>query len=787
MDEEDDVLALLLYGEKNENETDDIITQPDNQEEMISVNPTIEEPEYIHKEEYEDSQEDYDDELKYKYAQSYEQFASGEVDTPDPILEHDFEIEPAQNAIEIITPAPVSQTGKSGFRPQKYKTPEIEDKSQPDEEAEIEDSASSNKDAEIYFTCSKGKITSEGVFFTTVVKGSKGNADKVIYVKKHDYFLVPMEVYTAIDSNDQEFVKLKFNTLSDKVREVFLPNSHLNNFSKTGELLQASFPPPPPNVISTMSSLVLSAIKALPADKKSFTGYAKPGWTADGKYHIRPGHPKHIGIGAEYGTLMKAGSKELQYSAIKRAIDDALLTAVVLSAAIAGYMRGKLWKTSVAHSLVLHGEKGRGKSAQLMGVAAIQGKPTSEGNTNFFSGKSTEASLDRELSGNNHGVAVIDDSDDVLIGDKKKGMSRFMNFGNKGGNTRMENGVSKTYSYDLTIFLSFNANYLDLISGNDKSEALSSRMIGIDINHPLLKTFSDVKKVNDYRNSLLENYGHMYEDIIEYINNNERKIIKKYDDIFNEIYDDKAMYILKEKEPRALEFFAICYAGAEALGEILGDKKYEVKAVEAINILVAEYRSENIDNEFDLEKEKKIIPHSIYYRLKEFIVTNPSRFHWKTMAYAEPSDSHFNSNHDLTRIQKAKARDINNRLTGNNTVLGVVDITKIMDDVSDLNGSVMLNEAGYKEFEKTYGITKASLLQAVRTINLMTDDKGTKLNAKFQQKVNFDTSRGYKITLCDVEVLSETPDIHVVSTTPENMFNDMDVDSLADSYENLRR
>ncbi|WP_426750963.1 DUF927 domain-containing protein [Enterobacter cloacae complex sp. 418I7] len=791
MDENNDDLLSLLLEDDYENDLNtqqvEVLPLPQN----TSNTDTVEYGLSVHEEEYLDAQADYDDELKYKYSQSYERFASGEIETPDPILEHEFsDDEPHQGTIAespvqettqpqvVPVPAPVTSRPvvKAGFSPARFKTP-AEDK-QP---VVAQEPVSKE---EIYFTCSEGKITSEGIFFTTVKKGTQGEPDQVLYVKKHDYFLQPMEVYTAIDSNDEEFVKFRFSTLSDKIREVFLPNTDLNNFGKRGELLQSSFPPPPPNIISRLSSLVLSAIKALPKEKKAFTGYAKPGWTADGKYHIRPGHPMHIGIGAEYGTLMKAGSKELQYSAIKRAIDDALITAAIYSAAIAGYMRGKIWQTSVSHSLILHGEKGRGKSAQLMGVAAIQGKPTNEEKTNFFSGKSTEASLDREFAGNNHGVVALDESDDVLLADKKKGISRFMNFGNKGGNTRMENGKSTTYSFDLTLFASFNANYQDLISGSEKTEALNARMIGIDINHPLLKTFSDVKKVNEYRNTLLENYGHMYEDIIEYIKNNERKIKDKYDSVFNEIYDDKAMYILKEKEPRALEFLAICYAGAEALGDILGDDKYRIKAIEAIDVLVSEYRSANIDSEIDLEKEKKLKPMATYYQLKEFIITNPNRFYWKSMAFAEPNDDYFNRSHDLIKIQKAKAKEINNRLSGNNTVLGVIDITKIMKDESDLNGSIMLNEAGYREFEKSYGITKSSLLQAVRAINMIAEDK-TKLNQKFAEKLNFDNLRGYKISLSEVEILSETPDVKVIPATPDNMF-DLDLDALESSHANLK-
>lgn len=746
---------------------------------------------HVHEDEYEGSAEDFEDELKYKYAQSYERFASGEVDTPDPILEHDFDEEPEEEiqvnqdieaketSIETqsakANPA-VKNAAKSGFSPDKYSA----------QQSSNNIAIPTYQKETIYFECDEGKITNRGIYLRNIKKSGEQYD-----LLKHPYYIFPMEVYRAIDSNNEAFVKFQFQTIADEVSEVFIPNAHLNNFSKHGELQQAGFPPPPASIVSRLSALILLALKALPADKKSFIGYSQPGWTADGKFHIRPGHPKHIGIGAEYGSLMKAGTKEAQYETYRVGIKESLLVGFNMAAGVAGYMRGKIFNSSVSQMIVYHGKKNAGKSTLLQAIAAIQGKPTTEAKTNMFSGKSTEASLDREFAGNNHGVVALDESDDVLLSNKTKGISRLMNFGNKGGNTRMESGVSTTYSYDITLFASFNADYEETIGGHEKSEALGSRIIGIDIMHPKLNTFKDAKSANNFRNGLLENYGHMYEDIIDYIINNHDKIKEKYTEMYNEIFNDTAFYFLRDDQPRALEFFSICYAGAMALGDILGDEECTVRAIEAINILVDEYRSENIDNAMMQEKERKIVPHSIYESLKEFVKTNPYRFHWKKYAFAEQHDEYNISSHDLHRLQKQKAKDINARHSGNNVTLGIIEINQVMFHEDDFQGFLYLNELGYKEFEKAYNIPKGNLIRALKNINLIalpssekTDE--VKLSLNLALKNSFLKSRTHKIILQEVNVLSESNEIKVQETTVENMFAEDDVDNLANSFAKLK-
>ncbi|WP_336654365.1 DUF927 domain-containing protein [Leclercia adecarboxylata] len=745
------------------------------------------------KDEYKTSNDvEYFDDDKYsRYLQAYED--SG-IQHQSPVEEAEYpavqeNIAQPLLAEKVVEPAQVVKQDESRpkghFRPQlAVSTPEY--KSLSEEKQQLTTNGS-----EIFFTDPEGKITSQG-FFINVAK--KENGKVVTYpVKKHPFFLYPVEVYSALDVEDTEVVRFRFKSFSGQVKEICLPGNEVNKFGNRSELTK-QFPAPPNGIISKITSMILNAIDKLPAEKKGIGKYSKSGWTADGKYHIRPGHPQYINIGsgAEYGSLMKAGTKEQQYKTYREMTKESLIAAFVLAAAVAGYMRGKCFVSTVSQIVVLHGKRGFGKTTMLMLVSAIQGKPSTEAKTNMFSGKTTQASLDRELAGNNHGVAALDESDSVLLSDKKKGIDQLMNIGNGGGNARMENGVSTTYSHDMTIFASFNSPYKELISGHDKAEALINRITGINILDPNLNTFNDAKTVENYQRQLLLNYGHMYDDIIDYISNNEVKINDKYKEVYDEMYKDTKLHLLRKYDSRALQFFSICYAGAEALGKILDDEECSARAVEAINLLVENYKSESNGN-IDLIELEENIPHQVNYeKLLDFISTNPSLFHWKKYAYTP-------SGHAVD--QKHKAEELNRG--SSKIVLGVVNQESVMKHPSDFNGGVIINEQGYREFERVSNITKNEIIESVKALDMLIkqNNKNTyKVSEAMVNLLNLDGRRGYNIRLKDLslfeseegnnkEVTNENKYEPLTTMAPPIIFHNSDDENIfefEESYHNLK-
>ncbi|MCQ4187746.1 hypothetical protein FK515_29695, partial [Klebsiella pneumoniae] len=81
----------------------------------------------------------------------------------------------------------------------------------------------------------------------------------------------------------------------------------------------------------------------------------------------------------------------------------------------------------------------------------------------------------------------------------------------------------------------------------------------------------DLSIVNVWRRLLEENYGHIYGIAIDYIKNNRIALIKKFEDLRNELYK-KEYGDHYSKDMRDAEMIASLQLGADLVSEIFGEE-----------------------------------------------------------------------------------------------------------------------------------------------------------------------------------------------------------------------
>lgn len=651
---------------------------------------------------------------------------------------------------------------KAGFRPQGYGSiPAPLSNNSVDKNKE-----ESNSGEEIYFTCSEGKITSEGIFINKKVK------DEVIAVHSHTDFVKPEAVYTAIDAEEDEtkvYVKVNFSTGDNRVRTLILPQQESTNFREKGKLAAAGFSVPANHVQSTLLKMFNKAKKALD-DKFRMEGYVKWGWDKTYRYHIRPGHPKYIG--EIIPVHSKAGTKERQYEILRKACKESRLAALAMSVALTGYMVEIVFKETTSHLFCIFGEPHRGKTIIQMLCAAIQGMPKFGDSNNYMSYESTKATLERRFAYHTHGPVILEEIDNLFHANVQEAVELLMTISNGGGKSRIINQRSQSFNWHVACMMNMNSKAWGLFKGHNKEKALKSRLTAVDVDNLFINTFTSKQSANFYLEEIQQNYGHMYDDVIDYCIKNREQISKDYKLTKADLEGDKTLKNLQD-DPRNSDFFAQCYRGAEALGHILGDKDIELIAKEAIEHLIHEYKPE-LDDESESSdngiSDKRLKAVNIYDNFKQFIYMHSGQFKWKGYAFDLGPNGQISE-----AIQKSKAQELNNISARSTLPFGLVNQDRAMFEEEDFSGDILLTDAGYNNFCKSCKISKDEFLSSLKYLDLLKTPEKNRDNVRLSKKQaeELKESRSYRIILTEVSVLAESeftqkPDIKVDEAKADN-------------------
>jgi len=628
------------------------------------------------------------------------------------------------------------------------------------------------RDEVVYFMSKKGKITSEGMFFT-VSKKERDGSIKSWFQKVHDFTILPYSVTIALDDpieKEKEFIKLRFMSVVGTLKEIMVPAGAVTDFKK---LKEAGFVPPTPSAHSKVCQLITDVIRNGELEKKS--GYTMCGWTEDLEHHIRSNDDIYVNRQVQMTSVK--GEAEVQLQAYREMIDDSPLFAFSISFAASGYLRGVI-KSLLTPFFNIFGDPHMGKSSILHLLAAMQGNPL-KGHGNLLNSNTTITGFHNHLVLNNHGLVLIDELDSMFNQDKGKAGENILDITNGGGK-----GYSDQYrnykqgaAWLAAAICSMNAPISNYSGGSNKEKALLSRMLEIDILDDELKRFS-CKPVH-WINTIMENYGHFYPIAIETIKNNAKKYVSFYNEFNTELEADIKMADLQEK-PRLLEMLTFAMCGAQLVGDILGEEA-RAKCVDAVNIMLTRYKRME-DSEISLKRQEQL---ACYDTFKNFIANNAGRFRWEGKAYVSRTRTR-----DMDLAQESQAAEHTVQATRMaQGALGVVVQNSVMEHSLDFDGYVLLNSMAF-EAMKRQDISKDSLIDAAKGLNVLAqqNDSGkirnnVKVSKKFAEVVG---NRGYKIWLKDLEeapepTLAELPKQRL--SPVEEQYDDFLAGQGAESYE----
>jgi hypothetical protein len=383
--------------------------------------------------------------------------------------------------------------------------------------------------------------------------------------------------------------------------------------------------------------------------------------------HVRPGSADYVGSYPQ--TKETSGSFEAWRNAIVDLAIDSPVFTTVLSFAVGSYCRG-IPDIPANHSAIIHlhsTDSSIGKSFTQECCASLQTYPHFKGNV-FADASSTLAATEIFLAANNHGVMCLDEIHSLLAKDNRP-VERLMVYANGGGRGRVavRNGSRALESgteWNATIITSGNCGLESVYLNHPQAPAIRARIIEIDACQTPIFGFTDFDRINAARAVLLENYGHAYPLIIEYISQNRAKVIawvQEFKDIAKNIAGDA----MSGKLSRRVESCGLAYAGAHILSEILG-------IIIPTDNIVSLFSSEVQLAEEGAEHAKQTARDS----LLGLICTSLGTFTVNGHLAIEDSDTTDEDNsgviHNITTRQKDRAAAHSNRVTQRTTSNGVI-------------------------------------------------------------------------------------------------------------------
>lgn len=668
---------------------------------------------------------------------------------------------------------------------------------------------------EAFFANNEYVIHESGIY-----KLKSGKDKSYFWQKLTDFYIRPVALLNTVDINldlkeeltdaNKEInafhVSIEFVNIRNEKRRLNIPHDLFTDLSRS-KLIKTGYELPPDlNIRREIQKAINAALRQGQSSYVRTDGvrvepcvefseaYTARGWVND-TTHIRESHPRFVGSTLKLRTDRR-GEASIQYDVFKQLIKSSRLFALFTSVAFAGYTKDRIRKTANFSPIWnIYGKAQAGKSTLCLMIASIEGSPTKAAGL-IKDSTSTWVGLESFLAGYTNGFFIIDEIDEFFR--DKTAVSRLLAMANNGGRSKFDQDTEATEgkSWNLNIISNSNDKLENLIKGDQKEEAATTRVFEFDVQDKELNIFGDHHDsegkniITDLQVKLLGNYGHLYQDIIDYIIANADKLDKDIL-IYEEELKRNPHYLRLKDDKRTVQCIALEMIGADIVGGVLGDE-YGKLCHEAIAIHKS--RFSNIDepdyNEDDIHWDRMEM-------LKDFINANKGSFVWETYAYEE-KDGDISDNNYLKQ-QKAKAKFFSTNADMKGNVLGFIKLDRMMEHAKDFEGSVILTAAGEAHLQRTFKVYISDLKAAANFLGLL--DDGRKVHPVKQKKIGLETTRGtfFKLThrplvLTDNEQNVESLlDGNVVSqfskddaTTVENImrYAHSSVDNIIDDEEN---
>lgn len=578
-------------------------------------------------------------------------------------------------------------------------------------------------------------IGAEGIFIRTV-KTYKNGVEDVKWVQIHPFPLMPIESVDMLDSDIQEsvfdeenqvsskdtktYTKVRFLDLNGQERFVKIPQSELSQISKQS-LLAKRWPLPPANKMSKVADIMLKVLAdgrrtvVSPAGVeyepciKITSGSDNCGWV-NGE-HIKPGHPRYVGD--EECMTFKAGKAEIQIDILGQwyAQDEQL--ALIAAHQLVGYTFGNIFSPSVNLIIELTGDPGDGKSVRLIAQSSYEGIPIKGHNILYFDATASIAGMERLFPLLNSGSVLLDEFDKI-VNNKGANVATEMIFMICNGTQRVlaeandNKKARKIKKWSFSPVVASNKPIVERLDGHESIMAIKDRIWTIHTcDEEILGFKGDLSIVNVWRRLLEENYGHIYGIAIDYIKNNRIALIKKFEDLRNELYK-KEYGDHYSKDMRDAEMIASLQLGADLVSEIFGEEA-GLSAHRAVDV----FKRRVANTTFNADNNYKIV----IERFKEWIADNIGSIRIDGFAYT----GSYGRNSEEQQLDQAE-RLTNNAIMSNRGAIAGLEQSRPMQHRTDFEGCIWLKPEAEASLKKS-GIAIDELMKAAKELDLLPKTK----------------------------------------------------------------
>ncbi|WP_081420176.1 DUF927 domain-containing protein [Pseudoxanthomonas sp. Root630] len=571
----------------------------------------------------------------------------------------------------------------------------------------------------------------------------------------HPLPLWPVEIIEAVtqDGGTSVYIRVRFARVHGGVGELKLPLGELGGFGrKDHALVRAGWKPPSSKRSGAVEETLTYAIKELAelGQLPTRMGYEIAGWV-DHRTHVRPGADLYVG--QTLGSTATKGSRDVWAKTVTELMDDSGICAFVVACALGSLFRGVVpLPHSTSHIVNLTGAPSRGKTTMLKVIASIAG--VMEKPLGYVEGASTLRGLENRLGACNHGWVLVDEIDQLLMGDVDGGSTKLMFMANGGGREKasQSGGSIQGVTWTVTIISTGNKALLDMATSAKKGEALTTRIFELDILDADLTTFAERSELTPRQQRLAENYGWGYPAAVEAIASSRAEWIQRFYEIDVEQRSNPRLAPIFDDQARLLAFFELALLGAELAEKVISPRA-GAAAMEAVGIAMARYEQEPEQGiTQSLHRQHKLL-----LDLHEWLSFNAGRFVWKGYAWKEPTRAPVDTNGDTYagmsegERQAEQARYLTSiALGGGRGALGQVKQVRAMKDDTDFEGELVLGAAALDELERVAKIDRAELTTAAKAFGLLqTNEKdrdGYKLSGALKAQLG-GGSRGLKLLL----------------------------------------
>ncbi|HHL1923311.1 TPA: hypothetical protein ACQ2HY_003318 [Klebsiella pneumoniae] len=551
----------------------------------------------------------------------------------------------------------------------------------------------------------------------------------------HENFVYPVGLYQSnpsdkINMNDrlnETYVRVRYLSVDkNKIKEIILTHPDYSNIIKS-KLRLAGWIPPVQNekMIQVAINNALKRgqedyIKADGTLGKAFVesklAYTTKGWvkTENNDWiHIRETNEQYVGTTKGFSVI--EGSAEIQIAVFKEMMRRSPQVCLYVLAMAAAYCRGRIRKTMLfSPMIVFYGEAGKGKTSMYVRMSSVECRPQLN-RTLITNYTTTSVAFEKKLADSTSGFYCIDEID-MMGGKGASGdlAENILNICNGIPRSKHDSdiGFTEGYSYDLIMFALSNTSIIDLVKGHKKEEAVSSRLLEIDINDPLLHNFVDVSidEMERWDALLLENHGHLRGLYVDYIAKNHEKLNDAMLTYENELENNRDYQAIKN-DHRKKQILALLHVGADIVSEVFGEE-YGQLCLNTVQILQDRYSKKN-----DIANVENIKDISLLSNLKHWISQNVQNFVWKNYAYTESSNG--NPAHEQQEHAKYLSNKAYNLKDG---CFGVIKLNRPMKDELDFDGTIQIFGAGQANLEKNQ-INAVILKRVAEKYDLIEKDK----------------------------------------------------------------